>query len=603
MTVSYAHLLIVDADAQKRNELAAPLQERQWYTISEAADLPATLEILGRETVDVLLVDAALAAHAGHRFLHAVREADPQKRLIILLIAPAGSEALVQEGLNAGANDWLYVPADPALLKTRCDLAVQQIYLQEQLLSSAESFQEMMRLAKNLRDTILPLGIALTAETDFKRLMERILREAKAICHADAGALFLLSTDNVLRLVLAQYDSLDFDWQSSHESGYPFARISLNDDPANRQEVLTYVASTGQSVNIPDKAKEDAFSFALLDAFDAASGYKTISLLTVPLRKEGVQGVLLLINAQEPESGRIIPFSRYHVLVAESLASQAGVVIHNHALREHTARLRVLEEELRIGRQIQSGFFPSAIPQPAGWEIDAHLRPAREVGGDFYDVFPLPGGRLGFVVADVCGKGVGAALFMALIRTLIRAFIERDMHGENNGVPPGREAADSLTRTTAFINQYIMAHHFQNNIFATLFIGLLEPDSGELAYVNAGHVPPLRRHGEEVDDHRLVPSGPAVGLVKEAAYEMRRITLAPGDWLLVYTDGVTEARNAAGEPFGFQRLKKVSLDPAAPPAQFLRMIDEQVSRFTGRPEPWDDVTMLVLRRKTETPTT
>jgi serine phosphatase RsbU (regulator of sigma subunit)/DNA-binding response OmpR family regulator len=592
MTVSYAHLLIVSEDPQRRAALCAPLLERQWYAFSEAADLPATLAVLAQETVDVLLVDVDLATAGESRFIHAVRAADDQQRLIILLIAPAGRTAQVRQGLQAGANDWLTFPTDPVLLKTRCDLAVQQRSLQEQLRSSAESFQEMMHLTKDLRDKILPLGVALTAETDFDRLLERILREAKAICRADAGALFLVSADNSLRLALAQYDSLQFDWPSVNQSGYPFARLPLAGDPereSSAQDVLVQVAVTGRPVNIADIAQEDSFSFAALEAF-AAAGYQTISLLAVPLRNERVQGVLLLMNAQEAGSGRIIPFSRYHLLVTESLVAQGGVVMHNHVLRERAARLRRLQEELRIGRQIQFGFFPTDIPQPAGWEIAAHLHPAREVGGDFYDVFTLPGGQLGFVVGDVCGKGVGAALFMALIRTLIRAFIERDMPGEMGTSPAGQV----LTNIVTYTNHYIIAHHGQDHMFSTLFIGLLQPDSGVLHYVNAGHVPPLVWHSQQEEAQRLARNGPAVGLVKEADYQPQQRRLVPGAWLLVYTDGVSEARNAAGEPFGVRRLEKVVGTSTVQAEQLLARIDEQVARFTGRAEPQDDVTMLAL---------
>src|SRR5262249_22798559 len=158
--------------------------------------------------------------------------------------------------------------------------------------------------------------------------------------------------------------------------------------------------------------------------------------------------------------------------------------------------------ELEIGRQIQRDFLPDSLPQPPGWEIAAAFHPARQVGGDFYDAFSLEDGRVALAVADVCDKGVGAALFMALFRSLVRAHAELP----GSGTPAG-PASRSIVALT---NDYIARTHGRSNMFATMLFAILDPRTGDLAWVNGGHEPPIvRRRGGAVE--RLMPTGPAVG--------------------------------------------------------------------------------------------
>jgi phosphoserine phosphatase RsbU/P len=248
---------------------------------------------------------------------------------------------------------------------------------------------------------------------------------------------------------------------------------------------------------------------------------------------------------------------------------------------------RELERELEIGRQIQKDFLPDALPQPRGWEIAAAFHPARQVGGDFYDAFALEDGRVALVVADVCDKGVGAALFMALFRSLIRSHAE--LHGA------GTPAAPAARSIVALTNDYIARTHGRSNMFATIFFGILDPGTGALAWVNGGHEPPvLRRSDGRLE--RLVPTGPAVGALPGMEFTSQSGRLDAGDLLLAITDGVSEARSPSGALYGEDRLARLLEAPAATADALLSRIVDGVRAHESGTEPSDDLTMLAVRR-------
>jgi serine phosphatase RsbU (regulator of sigma subunit) len=250
---------------------------------------------------------------------------------------------------------------------------------------------------------------------------------------------------------------------------------------------------------------------------------------------------------------------------------------------------RSLERELEIGRQIQASFLPEELPEVEGWEIAARFAPARKVGGDFYDAFRLPRqGGLGLAVSDVCDKGVGAALFMAVFRSLIRTGLERD---DEAGVAAGA----SVARTVARDSDYIARTHGRASMFATLLLGILDPSTGAFSYVNAGHEPAVLV-GVSGEISRLVPTGPAVGLLPGMRFEEREALLAQGETLLAFTDGVTEARSPSGEMFGEERLLEIVSRPFSSAADLLERIETALRDHAAGLEAADDVTMLAVRR-------
>lgn len=246
--------------------------------------------------------------------------------------------------------------------------------------------------------------------------------------------------------------------------------------------------------------------------------------------------------------------------------------------------LRAMERELEIGRQIQQGFLPDALPRIDGWQIAARFVPARQVAGDFYDVFALRNGSIFLVVADVCDKGVGAALYMALFRSLIRAIAGQDGDGDS---------VRALAQTVRSTSDYIATVHGSANMFATAFLAVLEPESGDFVYVNAGHDAPMlvRRGGQPIE--RLMPTGAALGLMPDQAFGVAAGRLAPGELLLAFTDGVTEA-GSPGALFGEQGIEDRLRAMNGSADELLGEIAAGVAALNG--EQADDVTMLAALR-------
>jgi phosphoserine phosphatase RsbU/P len=314
------------------------------------------------------------------------------------------------------------------------------------------------------------------------------------------------------------------------------------------------------------------------------------SWLGVPMVVDDrVTGVLSLQNVDQEGM-----FGESDVRLLQTIAASMSVALENARLWELEELYRkALEREFEIGREIQAGFLPGILPQPRGWETAASLLPAREVAGDFYDVFELPGERLGLVIGDVCDKGLGAALFMTLFRSLLRAvsnigFYARTASGY------GDTTAERLTSAMSLTNNYIAETHGHTGMFATVFFGILDTRTGVLAYANAGHLPPLVTDPNGVKG-RLTRTGPAVGVMSDADYVIRDVSLEPGDLFFAYTDGLTDTANPAGEYFSQKGLISLCAGGRSLGA-LLEQIRTEVEDFAGGAKQSDDIAMLAVRR-------
>jgi phosphoserine phosphatase RsbU/P len=464
------------------------------------------------------------------------------------------------------------------------------IFVMNRAVISAETSSQTEKLADDLLRVILPIGIALSAEKDSDRLLESILIQAKSVCNADGGTLYL-AEDNCLKFAIMRNDSLNITTGGATGEKMPYLKVPLYEETTrepNYHNIASYVALCGHSVNIPDIYQAKDFDFSGTRAFDQKNNYHSISTFTTPLKNhEGeVIGVVQLLNAQEPQTGRVIPFDSYMQQLVEALASQAAVILNNRMLLERQKELLIYEHDLEIGQQIQTNFLPSQLPQPPGWEIAASFHPARKVAGDFYDAFYVEGRtKVCLIIADVCDKGVGAALFMALSRSLIRAFAGLNESRAIDGKNP-----------VELTNEYILQNHANSNMFVTLFYGLLDLASGQLAYVNCGHNPPVIIGSTGVKVH-LRPTGPAVGIFPDIEFKVQRVGLEPGDVLFAFTDGVTEARASDGSFFTEARLLQLLEQPAPSAAALLNRIDESLRSHSGSGTQFDDITMIAARRQ------
>jgi sigma-B regulation protein RsbU (phosphoserine phosphatase) len=344
-----------------------------------------------------------------------------------------------------------------------------------------------------------------------------------------------------------------------------------------------------------DRLAQQPFDLVLLDIMmPELTGYEVLEIMKGDVELSHIPVVMITAATEEESIVRCLllgaddhlpkPFNPT-ILRARVGSSLAKKRLHD-AEQRHA---RSLERELEIGREIQLGFLPDEIPAPAGWELRAHFRPARQVAGDFYDAFALPGGRVAIVLADVCGKGVGAALFMALFRSLFRALAEPQFAAAS-------DVSEGLRATVQGTNDYIARTHGRANMFATVFFGVLDPASGTLEYVNAGHELPVVLAADGGVRTRLSPTGPAVGLMPDLTFGVGRECIGRGETLLAYTDGVVDARNSAEESYGEERLMALLTETAATAEALLERVDVALGAHVADAAQFDDVAMLVARR-------
>ena len=299
-------------------------------------------------------------------------------------------------------------------------------------------------------------------------------------------------------------------------------------------------------------------------------------LIAVPLTiKNDIFGVMLI---EEDENARRFRSRRLEII--NGIAQQAALAIQNDLLQQEMVVRERLETEVQLARQIQQTFIPSVMPTHPNWQIAARWRTARQVGGDFYDLIELPNNKLGIFIADVADKGMPAALFMALTRTLMRAAIVET----SSPAEALRRVNDSLLPDT------------QQGMFITAVYGELDLEAGTFRYVNAGHNPPFWVRTDGSLD-KLTRTAIALGVMEQPLIEERTMSFAEGDTLLLYTDGLTEAFSPSGDLFGEGRLLEAMASLSAGTAEeVIQSIEECLNDFVDPLPLADDMTMLAIRR-------
>ena len=586
---------------------------RASYSVTIIDDPESAVIFATSEPLDLILVGVERPGLPGNELLVRLKAAAPTVPILVLGPADASADALVR-ALDLGADDFVAAPFQPAVLRARVSAALER----RRLRSDAEAhLAKLQQLSYDLQDVILPLGVSLSTEKDTDRLLEKILLEAKKLCHADAGTLYVRTRDNRLKFAIMLTDSLGIALGGTGGTEIPFPPLRLHDPESgapNYRNIATHVALHGHSVNIADIYGSEAFDFTGTREFDKRNNYRSISTLTVPLKDnaDNVIAVLQLLNALDPVTGQVTAFDSYKQLVVESLASQAAVVFNNQLLRGREAELLKFERDLQIGRQIQRGFLPETLPSPDGYQVAARFMPAREVAGDFYDAFMLGPDTMGFVVADVCDKGVGAALFMALVRSLVRVYSQQRyavLAAEAAGTTASTittvgdvpaavgVTGKALQQAVILANDYIGENHLNMNMFATMFAGVLNLKTGAMAYVNGGHNAPilLTTAGSTV---RFPSKSPAVGMMPGFQFSVQHARLNPGDLLVVFSDGIPDARDPHGKFFTEARLLRlVEQTPLTTPAESLAAeIQETLTAHISTASQFDDITLMVIRR-------
>ncbi len=339
------------------------------------------------------------------------------------------------------------------------------------------------------------------------------------------------------------------------------------------ESTLGALCKEKKPILIEDAGASPSWRPAARTLFDTPSG----AFLLVPMISRGeVMGAIFV-----DQGTRQRKFSAHEIDVLTGIATQAAVAIESARLGTQAEEKKRLDYEFQLARQIQTSFLPAACPSVAGYQICSHWQSAREVSGDFYDFVQLKGGRLGITIADVSDKGMAAAMFMALSRTILRTMAI--------GKPTPRETIERA-------NDVILADA-RSEMFVTVYYAVLDAAKHKLTYVNAGHNPPFWYRAAKKELKTLKRCGIALGVVPNAEMEEKTIALESGDVIVMYTDGVTDAINAQAEEFGVERLADLIARYAHASAEELcQTISRAVADFVGEHAPFDDLTMVVLKR-------
>ena len=383
---------------------------------------------------------------------------------------------------------------------------------------------------------------------DVEKIPGKILEECQRVIRANSGVVFLSPANGDTRWII----------KSS------FGR----DEPAVVEETVRTALGAAWQSDRPEILTE-------------LSNPNLGALLWAPLKgKSSVLGAIVLARGRDDA---VFTASDQKLLMA--LASQAAISVENARLHQQVLDKERLEHELQLARDVQASLIPSMTPEIPGWDFAAYWQPAREVSGDFYDFITGVGDKNasqhGIVIGDVSDKGMHAALFMALTRSVVRA-----------STTAGLSPADGLTQT----NRLLCADS-TNGMFVTLFYTQLDPVKNELVYVNAGHNPPLHYRALTKELTELKATGIMLGFTEMVRHKQNSVQLEPNDFLVLYTDGVTEAMNEENEQFGEERLHEVLLSQRdQSPAAMMRALRDSVTVFVGNRSQSDDITVVIAKR-------
>ncbi len=406
---------------------------------------------------------------------------------------------------------------------------------------------------------IYRLSQLFNSSLDLDQVLNLVIDQVLAAVHGERGIVMLREAGGQLSFRIAR----GLDRQTLDGPEFQVSR-----------GVVERVANGGQPVLTSDAQADDRFRLrrSVMDL-----GLR--SILCVPLVvRDRVTGVVYVDNRL-----RAGIFQPADLDLLAAIASSAAIAIENARLYQVAVDKGRMERELQMARELQAGLLPSDSPSISGWELAARWLPAREVAGDFYDWVFLTDGSLALAIADVSDKGMHAALFMALTRSVVRASLD--------GAP---SPAEAIARANRLIHA-----DAGSGMFVTLCAARLEPDSGTVTYVNAGHNPPLVARGTE-EDGTLTPlprTGMALGVLPDSAYLQQTVHLVSGDLILFYTDGVPDAVNGRGEAFGKGRLERLVLEQRRSGAsEVVDALAQAVQAFSGETAPFDDITILTAKR-------
>ncbi len=344
----------------------------------------------------------------------------------------------------------------------------------------------------------------------------------------------------------------------------------------NGREALQQVARISPDVVLLDILMPEMDGFQVLERLKSDQVLRNIPVIVV----SALSNMENIVRAIELGAEDYLPKPFDPVLLKARIAAS----VEGKRLRERELQYsRQMEQELELAWQVQSGFLPDAPLDIPDWEIAANLRQSRQTSGDFYDLIPFEKGQYGILVADVADKGMAAALYMVLSRTLIRTYsIQHPKHPE---------------RVLSAANRRLLSD-IKTGHFVTVFYGILDPSKGLLKYCNAGHNPPFHVKGvDEPEVQTLKKTGMALGVLEEETWKHEQIRIDPHDMLVIYSDGVIDARDLNGVPFGVDALvRELKTNHGLPAQEVQDALLGKLSEYVGDAQPFDDITLITITR-------
>jgi len=469
-----------------------------------------------------------------------------------------GNEKLGTLKVMRAAKDQPFTHEDVRLLELFANQAAVAI-------SNSRAYETSRRTSKQLSQ-LYDISLEITKQLEIPRLLERIIQRAAGLANSRFGQIYLYDKKKNVLL-----DSVSFNLPESMQGlvikpGEGMVGKILNS--RKPMIVADYDSWKGRSTQVAS------------DFTHHSAG--------VPVEHGGeILGVFWVGRKKDDPA-----FTDQDLQILTLFANQASVALANAKQYEELQKLygqvkekERLESELRVAHNIQASLLPQKLPKVSGWELAALWSAARVISGDFYDWFPIPGEKWGLVIADVAGKGIPAALFMANCRSLVRVLCME-----------GRPPHEAISR----VNELILADA-QSDLFVTLFHGVLDPKWGILTYVNAGHPRPIWHHRKSKDITELKATGIALGVQPNIELEEQSIQIGPGDLILFYTDGISEAQDSQGRFFGERRLRtSLKTLTKKKPDAILDSLQKEIAAFSHGREPSDDLTALLVKRSRST---
>jgi len=357
----YEHASYLVADDNETNRIMLThVLKGEGCVIEYAENGKIALDKLRTQNFDVVLLDLMMPEIDGYEVLRQMKADKSLRHVPVVVVSALDNMESVVNCINMGAEDYLTKPFNPILLKARVDACIEKKRLRDMQIQSMVQLEKEKRRVDELLQVVIPIGVALSAEKDFNRLLEKILLEAKALCNADAGTLYLQTEDNKLRFVIMRNDSLKIALGGTTGEPIPFPPLNLYGEKGtpNHNNVATYTALSGATVNIPDAYQTQDFDFSGTQTFDKRTGYRSTSFLTIPLKDGANQviGVLQLINAMDPDTGKVVPFDFSFHQVIESMATLATVAlkayIREDSLRAQIEKLKIEVDEAKKSREV-----------------------------------------------------------------------------------------------------------------------------------------------------------------------------------------------------------------------------------------------------------